>query len=235
MKAIFWKEVKSYFYSPMAYILIGLFELLTSLFFNAYRLQYGIGDFNGILSLMGFILIVVIPILTMRILAEDRKNGTEVLLITSPSSIASIVVGKYLAVLFVFLIMTVLSFVFPITQLAFGADFTSELVGGYLGFLLLGATYIAIGVFASSLTENQVVAVIISYASLLIMWVADGLAGTVGGFGAKVLNWFSILSRYEDFNRGILALSSVIYYFSFVAVFLFLTVRVIEKRRWSQG
>jgi ABC-2 type transport system permease protein len=103
MKAIFWKEVKSYFYSPMAYILIGLFILLTSLFFNQY-LQVGYGDFNGILSVMGFILIVIVPILTMRILAEDRKNGTEVLLITSPSSIVSIVIGKYLAVYFVFLV-----------------------------------------------------------------------------------------------------------------------------------
>jgi ABC-2 type transport system permease protein len=234
MKAIFWKEVKSYFYSPMAYILIGLFLLITSLFFNQY-LQVGYGDFNGILSVMGFILIVIVPILTMRILAEDRKNGTEVLLITSPSSIASIVIGKYLAVYFVFFVMTVLTFIFPITQLAFGAKFTSQLVGGYIGFLLLGATYIAIGVFASSLTENQVVAVIISYASLLIMWLADSLAGAVGGFGAKILNWFSILSRYEDFNRGILGLSPVVYYLSFVAVFLFLTVRVIEKRRWSQG
>ena len=234
MKAIFWKEVKSYFYSPMAYILIGLFLLLTSLFFNQY-LQVGYGDFNGILSLMGFILIVIVPILTMRILAEDRKNGTEVLLITSPSSIASIVIGKFLAVYFVFLVMTVLTFIFPITQLAFGAKFSSQLVGGYIGFLLLGATYIAIGVFASSLTENQVVAVIISYAALLIMWLADGLVGAVGGIGAKVLSWISILSRYEEFNRGILGLSPIVYYLSFVAVFLFLTVRVIEKRRWSQG
>lgn len=234
MKAIFWKEIKSYFYSPMAYILIGLFLLLTSLFFNQY-LQVGYGDFNGILSLMGFILIAVVPILTMRTLAEDRKNGTEVLLITSPSSIASIVIGKFLAVYFVFLVMAVLSFVFPITQLAFGARFTAQLVGGYIGFLLLGATYVAIGIFASSLTENQVVAVIISYATLLIMWLANSISGAVGGFGAKVLSWFSILSRYEDFNRGILGLSPVIYYLSFVAVFLFLTVRVIEKRRWSQG
>jgi len=234
MKAIFWKEVKSYFYSPMAYILIGLFILLTAIFFYPY-LKYGYGDFNDVLSNMGFILLVVIPILTMRILAEDRKNGTEVLLITSPASITSIVVGKFLAVYFVFFIMTVLTFVFPIVQLAFGAEFTAKLVGGYIGFLLLGATYIAVGVFASSLTESQVVAVIISYASLLIMWLADSLSTIVGGFASKLLGWFSILTRYDDFNRGILGLSPVVYYLSFTAVFLFLTIRVIEKRRWSQG
>ena len=234
MAAIFWKEVKSYFYSPMAYILIGLFILLTSIFFLQY-LRYGYGLFNDVLSTMGFILLVIVPVLTMRILAEDRKHGTEVLLITSPVNITSVVVGKFLAVYFVFLIMTALTFIYPIVQLAFGAKFTVQLIGGYIGFLLLGATYIAVGVFASSLTENQVIAVVISYVSLLIMWLADSVSNVVGGFASRLLSWFSILSRYADFNRGILGLSPVVYYLSFTALFLFLTVRVIEKRRWSQG
>jgi len=234
MAAIFWKEVKSYFYSPMAYILIGLFMLLTSIFFLP-NLIYGIGSFLSVLSTMGFILLFIVPVLTMRILAEDRKNGTEVLLITSPASITSIVVGKYLAVCFVFFVMTVLSFIYPIVLLAFGATFTVDLVGGYIGFILLGMTYISVGVFASSLTESQVVAAIIGYVSLLIMWLADSLGSLVGGFASKVLGWFSILTRYDDFTRGILGLSPVIYYLSFIAVFLFITIRVIEKRRWSQG
>lgn len=234
MTAIFWKEVKSYFYSPMAYILIGLFMLLTSIFFLP-NLIYGSGAFLNILSNMGFILLFIVPVLTMRILAEDRKNGTEVLLITSPASITSIVVGKYLAVCFVFFVITVLSFIYPIVLLAFGATFTVDLIGGYIGFILLGMTYISVGVFASSLTESQVVAAIIGYVSLLIMWLADGLGSMIGGFGSKVLGWFSILTRYEDFTRGILGLSPVVYYLSFITVFIFLTVRVIEKRRWSQG
>jgi ABC-2 type transport system permease protein len=234
MAAIFWKEVKSYFYSPMAYILIGLFILLTSIFFYP-NLAYSSGDFNGVLSSMGFILLFIIPILTMRILAEDRKNGTEVLLITSPASISAMVMGKFLASCFVFLVMTILTFVYPVILLAFGGTFNVQLIGGYVGFLLLGATFISIGVFASSLTENQVVAVVISFVSLLIMWLASSLAGIVGGIGSKILGWISLLSRYEDFNKGILALSPVVYYLSFIAVFLFLTIRVIEKRRWSQG
>lgn len=234
MAAIFWKEVKSYFYSPMAYILIGLFILLTSLFFYP-NLVYASGDFSGVLGTMGFILLFIVPILTMRILAEDRKNGTEVLLITSPASITSIVLGKYLATCFVFLIMTVLTFIYPIILLAFGGTFTTQLVGGYIGFLLLGATFIAIGVFASSLTENQIIAVVISFVSLLIMWLADSLTQMVGGIGSKILGWISLMSRYEDFNRGILSLSPIVYYLSFISVFLFITIRVIEKRRWSQG
>ena len=234
MAAIFWKEVKSYFYSPMAYILIGLFILLTSIFFYP-NLVYGSGDFNGTLSSMGFLLLFIVPILTMRILAEDRKNGTEVLLITSPASITSIIVGKYLASCFVFAIMTILTFIYPIILLAFGGTFTITLVGGYVGFILLGATFISVGVFASSLTENQVVAVVISFVSLLIMWLAGSMSSMVGGIAAKILGWFSLMTRYEDFNRGILGLSPVVYYLSFIVVFLFLTIRVIEKRRWSQG
>jgi len=234
MSAIFWKEVKSYFYSPMAYILIGLFILLTSVFFYP-NLVYSMGDFTGNLSNMGFILLFIVPILTMRILAEDRKNGTEVLLITSPASITSMVVGKFLAACSVFLLMIVLTFIYPIVLLAFGGTFTVQLVGGYVGFILLGATFISVGVFASSLTENQIVAVVISFVSLLIMWLAGSLSTMFGGILSKVLGWFSLMTRFEDFSRGILGLSSIIYYLSFIAVFLFLTIRVIEKRRWSQG
>jgi ABC-2 type transport system permease protein len=234
MRAIFWKEVKSYFYSPIAYILIGLFILITSIFFWP-NLIYRSADFNGTLSTMGFILIFIIPVLTMRILAEDRKNGTEVVLITSPVSLIEVVVGKYLATLFVYLILTVITFVYPIIQIAFGGQFTVQLVGGYIGFFLLGASFIAVGIFASSLTENQVVAVVIGFVSLLIMWIADSIGSMAGGITAKILNWFSLISRYEDFNKGILALSPIVYYLSFIAVFLFITVRVIEKRRWSQG
>jgi len=234
MRAIFWKEVKSYFYSPIAYILIGLFTLLTSIFFlgNLYR-RYA--DFNPVLSTMGFILLFIVPILTMRILEEDRKNGTEVLLITSPASLTSIVLGKYFAAFFVFLVMTCITFIYPIILFAFGGQPTAQLVGGYIGFILLGASFISVGLFASSLTENQIVAAVIGFISLLIMWIADSVGMVVGGFASKVLNWFSLLSRYEDFNNGILSLSPIVYYLSFTAVFIFLTVRVIERRRWSQG
>jgi ABC-2 type transport system permease protein len=234
MSAIFWKEVKSYFYSPMAYILIGLFMVLTSIFFYP-NLIYQNGDFTGVLSTMGFLLVFIVPVLTMRLLAEDRKNGTEVLLITSPANITSIVVGKYLSACFVFLVMTVLTFIYPTILLAFGGTFTVKVVGAYIGFILLGATFISIGVFASSLTESQVVAVVIGFVSLLIMWLADSLSTMAGGTASKILGWFSLMSRYEDFTRGILGLSPIVYYLSFIVVFLFITTRVIEKRRWSQG
>jgi ABC-2 type transport system permease protein len=234
MRAIFWKEVKSYFYSPVAYVLIGMFTLISSIFFWPNLLSMS-GEFNNNLATMGYILIFLVPILTMRILAEDRKNGTEVLLLTSPVNLAGIVLGKYFAAVFVFLIMVLVSFIYPIILCAFGASITPQLVGGYIGFILLGASFISVGVFASALSENQVIAAIVSFVGLLIMWIADGIGGMVGGFMAKILYWFSLLSRYDDFNRGVLNLSAIVYYLSFIGIFIFLTIMIIERRRWSRG
>ncbi|HOJ10514.1 MAG TPA: ABC-2 transporter permease [Clostridiales bacterium] len=233
MRAVFWKEVKSYFYSPIAYVLIGMFTLISSIMFWP-NLLSGYGEFNGNLGSMGYILIFLVPILTMRIIAEDRKNGTEVLLLTSPINLGGVVLGKYFAALSVFLMMILVSFIYPIILVIFGASITPQIVGGYAGLILLGASFISVGIFASSLTENQVIASIISFVALLIIWIADGIGGMVGGFTAKILYWFSLLSRYEDFNRGILSLSAVVYYLSFISVFLFVTIMIIERRRWSQ-
>lgn len=235
MWAVYRKELRSYFYSPIAYVLIGLFILLTSIFFFLGNLASGVADFSGIVGTMGFILVFIIPVLTMRILAEDRKNGTEVLLLTSPSRLSAIVIGKFLAAFTVFLILTVLTFVYPVMIVLLGGKITAQLVGSYIGFILLGASFISVGVFASSITENQVVAVIVGFVSLLVMWIIDSLAGFIGGFAGKVLSWFSLLSRYEDFNKGILSLSPIVYYISFTIVFIFITIQMIEKRRWSQG
>lgn len=235
MFAIYKKELRSYFYSPIAYALIGLFILLSSVFFLIINLQGSYADFSGNLSTMGFLLLFIVPILTMKILAEDRKNGTEVLLVTSPASISEIVIGKYLATLTVFLIMVAMTLIYPLILFIFGKPPVAQLVGAYVGFVLLGAAFIAVGVFASSLTENQVVAAIVSLVSLVVMWLMDSIAGFVGGFAAKVLSWVSLLSRYNEFNRGILDLAPVIYFISFIVVFIFITIQVIERRRWSEG
>jgi ABC-2 type transport system permease protein len=234
MSAIFWKEVKSYFYSPMAYILIGLFMFLNAFIFRS-NLFGAYGDFSGNLSFMSTVLVFLVPLLTMRILSEDRKNGTEVLLITSPVSLTGMVVGKFLATFFVYLIMMVITFIFPIVLVAFGGQITPTLIGGYVGIIFLGAALLSIGIFASALTESQIVAAIVTLISLLIILFLQSMADTFGGVVSKVLNWFSLFSRYNDFNRGIFSLAPIVYFISFTAVFVFLTIRIIEKRRWSQG
>jgi ABC-2 type transport system permease protein len=235
MFSIFKKEFRSYFNSPTAYVLIGLFILLSSMVFYI-NLGQATAEFNYLnLTYMSLFLILIIPVLTMKILADERKSGTEVLLITSPTSLTSIVVGKYLAAFSVFLIMTVITFIYPIILSAFGEPDIAQTIGGYVGFILLGAAFIAFGVFASSLTESQIIAAIVSIVGLLIMWLLQGIAPQLGGVWSKILSWFSLFSRTEDLYAGILSLKSVVYYLSFSGIFLFLAVRVIEKRRWSKG
>jgi len=235
MFSIFKKEFKSYFTSPTAYVMIGLFVLLSSILFLFISINSQTSDFRINLNIMSIILILIIPILTMKILADERKSGTEVLLITSPTSLTGIVVGKYLAALAVFLIMTAITFIYPVILSIFGKPALAEIIGGYVGFILLGAAFIAFGLFASSLTESQIIAAIVSIVGLLLMWLLQSIAPSLGGIWSKILSWFSLYSRTEDLFAGILSLKSVVYYLSFSAIFVFLTIRVIEKRRWSKG
>lgn len=228
------KEISTYFKSPIAYVLIGLFMLMISILFYT-PFSVGQGDFMPVLENMGFFLIFLVPIMTMRILAEDRKNGTEVLLLTSPTSLTKIVIGKFLAMYFVFMVITVLSMIYPMINLAFGGVLTVQLVGGYIGFMLLGASFVAIGVFASAVTENQIVAAIISFVALLMMWMADAFSTEIGGIVGSIMGWLSLLSRYNVFTKGILGLPEIAYLLLFTALFIFLTIRVIERRRWIQG
>jgi len=157
------------------------------------------------------------------------------LLITAPVSLTSVVVGKFLAAFSIFMVMTALTLIYQIILFSFGHPAIEQLIGGYIGFILLGGAFISLGIFTSSLVESQIVAAITGIISLVIMALMQYLSGYVGGISAQILNWFSLLSRYNDFNRGILDLSAIVYYLSFISVFLFLTIRVVEKRRWSQG
>jgi len=234
MFSIFKKEFKSYFNSPVAYVMIGLFIFISSMVFNI-NLSEGIAEYIFNLNYMSLILILIVPILTMKLLADERKSGTEVLLVTSPASLTSIVVGKYLAAFSVFLVMTGITFIYPIILSVLGEPYLPEVIGGYVGFILLGAAFISFGVFASSLTESQIISAIVSVVGLLMMWLLQGIAPSLGGIWSKILSWFSLYSRTEDFFAGILSLGPVVYYLSFSAVFVFLTIRVIEKRRWSKG
>ncbi len=233
MFAIFKRELKAYFYSPIAYVLIGLFILISSFIFRS-NLTNGYGGFNDNLNTMGMILVFIIPILTMKLLAEEKKNGTEVLLVTSPVKLSGIVVGKYLAALVVFMIMVIVTLIYPIVLAIYGAPITAQIIGGYIGFILMGAAFVAIGVFASSLTENQVISAVVGFVSLLLMYVFN-LGTSFGGILSEVLGWLSLFTRYEKINSGVFDISTIVYFLSFIGIFLFLTVRIVDKKRWSQG
>ncbi|MBR2902434.1 MAG: ABC transporter permease [Clostridia bacterium] len=235
MKAVFKREFRAYFQSPLAYVAIGAFFFVAALLYTIGNLLIGDGDFVNILSNLTFALIAIVPILTMRIMSDDRKNGTEVLLVTSPTTTAEVVIGKYLAALCVFLIMVALSTIFPMITMFYGTPSISAIISCYVGFILLGASYIAIGVFASSLTENQIVSALITLVFFVFMFVIDALVAVISGWFGTVLSWLSLLSRFSPFSLSVLSLTSIFYYLSFIAVFLFITIVSSDRRRWKSN
>lgn len=235
MLAIMKRDFRSYFNSPIAYVLIGLFMLLLGLFFNS-LISYGISDImSEFVASMSGLLLFIVPILTMRSMAEDKKNGTEILLLTAPIRVTEIVIGKFLAAFGVFMTMTAASLVFPLITIIAGKPDIMLIISSYLGYILMGAVFISLGVFASSLTENQIIASIITLVSIFLIQNIAFLAGFFSGFMNKAILSLSISDRYEDFIRGIIDITSIVFMICYAAVFIFLTIRVIEHKRWSQG
>lgn len=235
MFAIMKRDFKSYFNSPIAYVLIGLYMFILGLFFND-GLAYGASDFMGsFVKNMSFLLMFFIPILTMRSVAEDKKNGTEVLLLTSPTHVTEVIMGKFLAAYSVFLIMTACTLVFPLILIIFGSPDVPLILSSYLGIIVFGAVFVAVGIFASSLTENQIVSALISFVTIFALTSIDFLASFFSGSVSKVLKWLSINTHFKYFTTGIIDLTSLVLLISFAAVFIILTVRILERKRWSQG
>ncbi len=238
MWAIFKREVKSFFLTPIGYVYMGIFLFLSGLFFAFLLLNPSqTANYTEVLGTMSFTLLFVTPILTMRLMSEEKKSGTDQLLLTSPVSLSGIVVGKYLAALFVFVCTLIITLAYPLILSRFATIDLSVIVLGYTGYFLLGAAFIAIGLFISSITENQTVAAIISFCALLFLWVLEFFKMVINlpEKGQRIFDWFLILNRYEDFESGLLNVGSVIFFMSIALVFLFLTLRSVEKRRWSRG
>jgi len=171
----------------------------------------------------------------MRIYAEERRNGTEVLLFTTPSKISSIVLGKFLAAYFVFLVMVALTLTYPLVIVIFKGAVTKQMIAGYVGLMLFGSCLIAIGMLCSALTESQIIAAIISFITMLFLFIVGSFASIFGGVVTEVLRWVSLFYRYVDQSTGILRLNTMVYFVSVTVTLLVITYLVIEKRRWSQG
>lgn len=287
MLAIFKKELKSYFTSMTGYVFIAFFLIIVGIYYAVYNLLNRLANFEYVLSGVSFIFILLVPILTMRLMAEDKKQKTDQLLFTSPVPVSKIISGKYFAVLTVFLIAMGIICLYPVILLQFGSVPLKVAYGTILGFALLGAAYISIGLFISSMTESQLVSAVVSFVVILVTALMDSLVNflptdnrtcyiaffvavlllcwllysmmhnivvalTVGVIGeaaltviyvvkptlfdgllTKVLGWFSVIARFDNFSSGVLDLSSVVYYISVVFIFLFLTVQAIKKHRWS--
>lgn len=234
MSAIYKRELRSYFFSPIAYIFMGSFMLIAGIFFSLSNIRGLSVNFSSTLGSLTFVFMIIVPILTMRLLAQEKKEKTDQLLLTSAVSIKDIVLAKFLSAASVFLATLIVSLIFPFIISLFGAPVFGEILCAYIGFFLLGLVMIAIGMFISSITESQVVAAISTAAIMLLMWVGDAAISLVpSNWIGNVLEWFSLFTRLEPFILGKLSIVPVIYYISFVGVFIYATYISIEKRRWS--
>lgn len=173
MLAIFSKEFKSYFYSATGYVFMGVFLFICGLFFANYNIIPGSPAYSSVLSSITFIFLLLVPIITMKLLAEEKHQKTDQLLLTSPLSVSEIVIGKYLASVALFFVTLAITFIYPMILSQFGKLPVGEIVATYIGFSLMGAAFISVGVFVSSLTENQVVAAVASFGVLLLIWILD--------------------------------------------------------------
>ena len=224
MGAIFKKELKAYFLSPIAYIYIGIFLLTCSLFFYLDIFNYQSTDFANMFGSAATILTFIVPIITMRMFAEERKNGTEQLLLTSPRSVTSIVLGKFFATSCVVLVSTLLTLMYFVILTFFGAPHLGSSLVAILGFSLLAIAYVSFGMFASSITENQVIAAVISIGAFMLLWFLPSML--------PALNDYSLMyAFYTSFMSGTIALKDLTLLLSFSAMFTIFTIMIIQRRK----
>ncbi len=235
MLAIYKKEMRAYFSTFIGYIFIAAFLVVSSILFSLTVLTQGENaDITMYYTSVIFSFVVLIPLLTMKLFTEEKRQKTETLLLTSPVSLFGMVFAKYAAALSMFAATLAVSCINLIPLYIYGDQNTAVILGNLLSVLLIGSGFIAIGVFISSLTENQLVSAVCTIGAIMLL-LALGLFSSAIGFQPLrvVLNFFSIFSRYTYFTYGIVDYSSLIYYLSITVVFLFLTVRVFERRRWA--
>ena len=234
MSAVFKRELKAYFTSPIGWIYLAVFYFFAGLFLFLGPIAMLSPDLSSLFSSMQTIVMFLVPILTMRLFSEDKRQKTDQLLLTAPVGLTGIIFGKLLAAFTVFSIGFSATLVYAVVISAFGSIPWSLFFSNLIGMLLLGLALISIGAFISSLTENQVVAAIGGFAVMLLLVFVDTLASVITtGWIASILSNLSLYTRYSDFSYGVINFADIIFFLSVSAVFVFLTVRVFEKKRWG--
>lgn len=287
MTAIIKKELRNYFNTVIGWGFLGFFVLITGYFFVAQNVVSGYLNYNDTLASSLSMFMILMPMLTMRLFSEEKRQKTDQLLYSSPVSVGSIVIGKFLSAMILFLIGIIITIIFPVMlnqqgDIDFGMTFA-----GFLGYFLLGVCIISVGIFVSTIAENQIISAISAFGATFLLLMMDNIADSApvtvmsslvfaavvvvlislviynatknifvsavfiiifliievviyfvkadfyDALIANVLSWFSVLNRYENFYIGVISVSDIVYYITFTAAFLYLSVNVIEKRRWS--
>jgi ABC-2 type transport system permease protein len=235
MFAIYKRELKSYFLTAMGYVFLTIFMIILGILFYFNNVTKNSADLQSYYQAVDpLYLIIFTVILTMRLMTDDKRNRTEVLLLTAPVSAGGIVMGKFLAAFSVYGMAVLSTIIYAIYTLVFSQISLSVVVGGMIGLLLYGALFIAIGTFISSLTDSQVVAAIATFCSLFFLYIAESFISFIPNTTVtNVLYWLALDSKYNQISQGLLSIGHLVYFLSLTALFLFLTVRVIEKKRWA--
>jgi ABC-2 type transport system permease protein len=248
--AIAGKELRGYFASPIGYVLVGFWALLFGYFFYtlvAYferqSMQMSMGGPGGSLNVNQMlitpllvnatvIMLLVFPLITMRTYAEEKRSGTIELLLTSPLTDLQIILGKFLGALGLYVAMLAVTLIHMALLFYYGSPEWRPVATGYLGLLLMGASFLSLGLFISSLTKNQIVAGMITFSVFLLLWIVNWIATFMGPTMQTVLGFLSITEHFDDFAKGIIDTKHVVYYLSFIAFGLFLTMKSVDSERW---
>jgi ABC-2 type transport system permease protein len=251
--AIVERELRAYFSSPIAYVVLTIFVFLSGIFFRSILTQVmemalratmmaqqtgprpldmpGMIS-RGFLSTMSVILLFIMPMLTMGLFSEEKKRGTIELLLTAPLTDLQVVLGKFFAAAAFFVILLATTWVPMAVLFIYGDPAAGPILTAYLGLLLYGLTIIAIGMFISTLTENQIIAAVLSFGTIMVLWLVDVVAANAEATSKEILTYLSILSHLDDFMKGVLATSHIIFYVSLMLIGLFLTYRSVDSLRW---
>lgn len=237
MSAIFRRELRAFFTNPIGYIVLAVLFAISGFFFFTYNLGGGSADLSYVYDSLFSVVLLSLPFLTMRLFSEEKRQKTDQALLTAPVSLTGIVVGKFLATLLLFVIGLSMTLVFAIV-IATQPDTTVDwmmVIGNFLGLTLVGGLIIAIGVFISSLTESQIVAAIGTLAISLLLMCIDLLGALFNNVKwiTSATNFLSISARFGDFTAGLIYYDNIIFFITLQALFLFLTVRVLDSKRWN--
>lgn len=252
--AIWQREFKAYFFSPIFYALGTVFLFVTGLFFYLGLLGYqemfrqaaqyppmmeriNINEMimRPLFSVMSFVsVLILMPMLTMRIFSEEKKSGTIELILTSPVKDWHVILGKFLAAFSLYGVMMALTVIYPIILQIYGDPDWAPIWTGYLGMLLMGGGVLTIGIFASSLTENQIVAAVVCFGAAIALWILDMASSYFTGPVGSLLGYLSVMRHFDTFEKGILDTTDLLFFASFMFFGLFMTVRSLESTRWRQ-
>lgn len=230
--ALTWREINATFFSPLAYVVLTLYLFFSGFFFFLILETSKRASMTGLIGILTFLFLISIPLLTMRLISEEYRSGTIESLMTAPITDAEVILGKYFGAVIFFLFMLAPTLLYIAILKRVGDPDMGPILSSYVGLTLMGAMFIALGLFCSTLTHNQVVAGVLGIVSLLIIWVLGAVGENMSGDLAPIVRYIGTQQHVQSFSSGRIAFRDCFYFISFAAFWLFLSVRVLESKRW---